>query len=70
MTTAWSDHIGTVLDACRRCGATDAEREHALALLGRWQSPERAVAYVERCRDSREAALCPGMPLVLVRVPQ
>lgn len=65
MPDTWSDRINTVLSACRACAATDAERDHALALLSRWQSPERAVAYAASCRQVRDmAALARQCPYV------
>jgi hypothetical protein len=46
--TTWSDRIAVVLSAARTAGCTESERDHALVLLSRWQTPARALDYVRR----------------------
>ena len=43
------------MDAAKAAGCTDWERQHALDLLARWQTPDKALDYIAACKRQRDA---------------
>jgi hypothetical protein len=50
------ERLAEVQQAAHDAGCDALERDHAIMLLNRWHTTERALRYIDQCRRKRVAA--------------